>query len=71
MVCAREFVLVDEEDAPRANWAVDDGGQAAITFFDRDGNGKLLAGVGKDGLAVVNLKGAKSFPSVLLTVVQP
>jgi hypothetical protein len=68
MICAREFVLVDEEGSPRANWAIDDGGQAAISFLDRDGNGKLLVGVGKDGLAVIALKAAKDFPSTLITI---
>ena len=70
MICAREFVLVDEEGSPRANWAIDDGGQAAITFFDRNGNGKLIAGVGKDGLAIISLKAAQDFPSTLITVDQ-
>lgn len=68
MICAQEFVLVDEEGSPRANWAIDDGGQAAISFLDRDGNCKMLAGVGKDGLAIINLKGANRFPSVILSL---
>ena len=70
MICAQEFVLVDEEGSPRATWAIDDGGQAAISFLDRDGNGKLLVGVGKDGLAVITLKAAKQFPATLITVDQ-
>lgn len=68
MICAQEFVLVDQEGSPRANWAIDDGGQAAISFLDRDGNGKLLAGVGKDGLAVISLKAAHDLPRTLITV---
>ncbi len=39
MICAQEFVLVDEEGSPRANWAIDDGGQASINFLDRDPSG--------------------------------
>lgn len=67
-VHAREFVLVDEEGSPRANWAVDDGGQASINFLDRDGNCKLLAGVGQDGVAIISLKGVKEFPNTIITV---
>lgn len=67
-VQAREFVLVDEEGSRRANWAIDDGGQASINFFDRDGNAKLLAGVGQDGVSIISLKGAKEFPNTLITV---
>lgn len=68
LICAKEFVLVDEEGSPRANWAIDDGGQASINFFDRDGNCKLLAGIGKDGLATIALKTAQQFPETLITV---
>jgi len=68
MLCAREFVLVDEEGFPRANWAVDDGGQAAISFLDNNGNGKLAVGVGKDGLAIITMKAATDFPRMLITI---
>lgn len=54
-IAARQFVLMDEDDSPRASLQIDDGGQAAISFLDRDGHNRMVAGVGKDGLPVIGL----------------
>ncbi len=68
LICAQEFVLVDSEGTPRGHWGIDNGGQAAMTFYDRNGKARMISGAGRDGVAVIRLNAADESPTAILTV---